>query len=75
MYATDAIVWLQQFDGQSSLELLGRLHVAPVLAPGSAFLPDTDEHSLAAFGFGADGAMVNGTYVFASSPLPKNLTW
>ena len=65
MYATDAIVWLQQFDGHSSLERLGRLDVAPVLAPGSAFLPGTDEHSLSAFGFGADGAMVNGTYLFA----------
>ena len=65
MYATDAIVWLQQFDGHSSLERLGRLDVGPVLAPGSAFLPGTDEHSLSAFGFGADGAMVNGTYLFA----------
>ena len=65
MYATDAIVWLQQFDGHSSLERLGHLDVAPVLAPGSAFLPGTDEHSLSAFGFGADGAMVNGTYLFA----------
>ena len=65
MYVTDAIVWLQQFDGHSSLELLGRLVVAPALAPGSTFLPGTDEHSLSAFGFGADGAMVNGTYLFA----------
>ena len=65
MYATDAIVWLQEFDGHSSLERLGRLAVAPVLAPGSAFLPGPDEHSLSAFGFGADGAMANGTYVFA----------
>ena len=65
MYVTDAIVWLQQFDGHSSLELLGRLAVAPALAPGSTFLPGTDEHSLSAFGFGADGAMVNGTYLFA----------
>ena len=65
MYAADAIVWLQQFDGHSALARLGRLDVAPVLAPGSSFLSGTDEHSLAAFGFGADGAMVNGTYVFA----------
>ena len=65
MYATDAIVWLQQFDGHSSLTRLGRLDVAPVLAPGSAFLPGTEEQSLSAFGFGADGAMVNGTYLFA----------
>ena len=65
LYAADAIVWLQQFDGHSTLARLGRLDVAPVLAPGSSFLPGTDEHSLAAFGFGADGAMVNGTYVFA----------
>ena len=36
-----------------------------MLAPGSTFLPGTDEHSLSAFGFGADGAMVNGTYLFA----------
>ena len=69
MYATDAIVWLQQFDGHSSLERLGRLDVAPVLAPGSAFLPGTDEHSLSAFGFGADGAMVNSAYLFASVVL------
>ena len=69
MYAADAIVWLQQFDGHSTLARLGRLDVAPVLAPGSSFLPGTDEHSLAAFGFGADGAMVNGTYVFASVVL------
>ena len=60
MYATDAIVWLQAFDGHSSLERLGRLDVAPVLAPGSAFLPGTDEHSLSAFRFGASGTMVNG---------------
>ena len=65
MYATDAIVWLQQFDGHSSLERLGRLDVAPALAPGSEFLLGTKEYSLSAFGFGADGAMVNGTYVFA----------
>ena len=65
MRATDAIAWLQQFDGHLSLERLGRLDVAPVLAPGSTFLPGTDEHSLSAFGFGADGAMVNGTYLFA----------
>ena len=65
LYARDAVVWLQQFDGHSSLERLNRLDVSPVLAPGSAFLPGPDDHSLAAFGFGADGAMVNGTYVFA----------
>ena len=69
MYSTDATVWLQQFDGHSSLERLGRLDVAPVLAPGSAFLPGTDEHSLSAFGFGAGGAMVNGTCLFALAVL------
>ena len=39
-----------------------------MLAPGSTVLAlgsITDEHSLSAFGFGADGAMVNGTYLFA----------
>ena len=36
-----------------------------MLALGSAFLPGTDEHSLSAFGFGADGAMVNSTCLFA----------
>ena len=65
MYAADAIGWLQQFGGHSTLARLGRLDVAPVLAPGSSFLSGTDEHSLAAFGFGADGAMKNGTYLFA----------
>ena len=39
MYVTDAIVWLQQFDGHSSLERVGRLDVAPVMAPGSAPVP------------------------------------
>ena len=58
-------MWLQHFDGHSTLARLRRLDVAPVLAPGSSFLSGTDEHSLAAFGFGADGAMVDGTYVFA----------
>ena len=62
-------MWLQQFGGHSSLERLGRLAVAPVLAPGSAFLPGTDEHSLSAFGFGSDGAMANGTYLFALAVL------
>ena len=75
MYVGDAVAWLQQFDANSTFERLGRLDVAPVLAPGSTVLapaPDStelargsSEQTLAAFGFGADGAMVNGTYLFA----------
>jgi hypothetical protein len=68
MYVGDAVMWLQQFDAHSTLQRLGRLDVAPVLAPGSTVLAPgtiTDEYSLSAFGFGADGALANGTYLFA----------
>jgi len=68
MYVGDAVMWLQHFDAHSTLQRLGRLDVAPVLAPGSTVLAPgtiTDEYSLSAFGFGADGALANGTYLFA----------
>ena len=62
MYVGDAITWLQQFQA-SALHLLGRLDVAPVLAPGSSDVPGDEtanDNDLQYFGFGADGPMSNG---------------
>ena len=67
LYVGDAIVWLQPFKATASFQRLGRLGVAPVLAPGSSHVPvgeTTEVDRLSIFGFGADGPMSNGTYVF-----------
>ena len=67
MYVGDASLWLRHLTLPLNLK---RLEIVPVQTPGSTPSPATGGFAeLSAFGYGADGAMVNSTILFALSSL------
>ena len=66
MYALDASLWLRHLTMPLSFK---RLDIIPVMLPGDASASGDSGGDLGVFGYGADGAMVNSTILFAMSSL------